>query len=89
MCAYYFLITKRNASVLCLSECTCLHKTWWFSLLKVMKTPTQEGDHSCKLYNVVPKMKREYPSDEMKNCRSIYEEESNYQCSIHSRYVLI
>ena len=43
-----FPITYRNASVLCQSECTCLHQTvdmvvfFW----KMMKTPTQKGDQS-------------------------------------------
>ena len=46
-----FPITCRNAEVLCQSECACLHKTvvcGSFSLLKVMKIPTQKGEHSCK-----------------------------------------
>ena len=46
-----FPITFRNASVLCQSECICLHKTVnmaVFVLLKVMKIPTQKDEHSCK-----------------------------------------
>ena len=45
-----FPITYTNASVLCHSECTCLHRTVnmvvFFS--KMMKIPTQKGEHSCK-----------------------------------------
>ena len=38
-----FPITYRNASLLCQSECTCLHKTVnILDLLKVMKIPTQK-----------------------------------------------
>jgi len=29
-----------------------------FSSLKVMKIPTQKGEHSCKMYRVVPITKR-------------------------------
>ena len=43
-----FPITFRNASVLCQSECICLHKTVnmaVFFWLKVMKIPTQKDEH--------------------------------------------
>jgi len=45
-----FPITNRNASVLCQSECTCLHKTFNMVVFfgKVMKILTQKGEHSCK-----------------------------------------
>jgi len=51
-----FPITYRNASVLCQSECTCLHQTvnMVVFFLKIMKIPTQKGKHSCKYYRIVP-----------------------------------
>jgi len=50
-----FSLTYRNASVLCQSECACLHKT---VNMVAMKIPTQKGEHSCKMYRVVPITKR-------------------------------
>jgi len=45
-----FPVSYTNASVHCQSECPWLHKTvnMFFSLLKVMKIPTQKGEHSGK-----------------------------------------
>jgi len=43
-------ITNKSDSVLCQSECACLHQTVNIVVffLKIMKTPTQKGEHSCK-----------------------------------------
>ena len=43
-------ITYINPSVLCQSECACLHKTvnMVAFFLKMMKIPTQKGEHPCK-----------------------------------------
>ena len=45
-----FPITYKNASVLCQYECACLHQTinMIVFFLKIMKIPTQKGEHSCK-----------------------------------------
>ena len=45
-----FPITYRNGAVRFQSECACLHKTVNIIvfLLKVMKIPTQKGQHPCK-----------------------------------------
>ena len=45
-----FPITYRNESVLCQSECPCVHKTVNMVVfsLKIMTIPTQKGEHSCK-----------------------------------------
>ena len=43
-----FPITYRTDSVLCQSECACLHKTVNMVVFFVMKIPTQKGEHSCK-----------------------------------------
>ena len=46
-----FSITYRNASVFRQSECVCLHQTVnlvVFFTKKLMKIPTQKGEHSCK-----------------------------------------
>jgi len=54
-------IRYRHASVFCQSDYAFLHKTVnnELSLLKVMKIPTQKGEHSCKCTWVVPIAKRE------------------------------
>jgi len=56
-----FLITYRNALELCQSEFTCLHETvnMVVFFFKIMKIPNQKGENPCKLYRVVPQMKRE------------------------------
>ena len=43
-----FPLTYRNASVLCESECTCLHKPINMVVLKMTKIPTQKGEKSWK-----------------------------------------
>jgi len=42
--------TYNNASVLCQSECTCLHQTVNMVVFfaKNNEIPTQKGEHSCK-----------------------------------------
>ena len=44
-----FPMTYTNASVLCQAEFACLHKTVNVVVffLKIMKIPTQKGEHSC------------------------------------------
>ena len=47
---YDFPITYRNASVVCQSECACLHKTVNMVVFFVKSNeniPTQKGEHSC------------------------------------------
>ena len=41
-----FPITYRNASVLCQSECACLHKTLKMAVFFV-KSHEKKGEHSC------------------------------------------
>ena len=55
-----FLVTYKNASVLCQLECACQHQTvnivQVVFLTKIMKIPTQKGEHSCKcteLFHIV------------------------------------
>jgi len=50
MFTYYFPITFRFASVLFQSECACLHKTVNMVVFfaRMMKIPTQKGEHSSK-----------------------------------------
>jgi len=45
-----FPITYQNDSVLCQSECACLHQTvnMVVFFLKIIKIPTLKGQHSCK-----------------------------------------
>jgi len=44
-----FPITCKNDSMLCQSEWACLHETVNLVVffLKIMKIPTQKGEHSC------------------------------------------
>ena len=55
-----FPITYRNTSVLCQSECACLQQTvnMVAFFLKIMKIPTQKGEHSCKCTELSLKPKR-------------------------------
>ena len=46
-----FPITYRNVSVLCQSECACLHNTVNMAVFFIKsneKIPTKKGEHSCK-----------------------------------------
>jgi len=54
-----FPITYKNASVLHHSECACLHQTvnMVVFFLKIMKIPTQKGEHSCKCTELSLKQK--------------------------------
>ena len=50
----------RNASVLCQSECACLHKTvnMVVSFVKSNENSYQKGRALMQMYRVVPKTKR-------------------------------
>ena len=54
-----FSITDRNASVLCQSECTCLHKTVNMVVFYVESNENTypKGKALMQLYRVVPQMK--------------------------------
>ena len=56
-----FLITYRNASELCQSECACLHKTvnMVVFFVKVMKIPNYKRRALMQLYRGVPTTKRQ------------------------------
>ena len=53
-------MTYRNASVLCQSECAFLHKTvnTVVFFVKSNENTSQKGEHSWKMYRVVPLTKR-------------------------------
>ena len=55
-----FPITYRNASVLCQSECACLHKTVnrVVSFVKSNENTYPKGRELLQMYRVVPKTKR-------------------------------
>jgi len=51
----------KKASVLWQSECPCLHQTvnMVVFFLKIMKIPTQKGEHSCKCTELSLKRKED------------------------------
>jgi len=57
---YDFPITYRNASVLCQSECACLHKTVNMAVFFVESNENtyQKGRALMQIYRVVPITKR-------------------------------
>ena len=56
-----FPITYRNASVLCQSECTCLHKTvnMVVFFVKSNENTYPKGRTLLQMYRVVPQTKKE------------------------------
>jgi len=57
-----FPVTYRNASVLCQSECTCLHKTvnMVVFFIKSNENTYPKGRSLMQMYRVVPITKRGY-----------------------------
>ena len=57
-----FPVTYRNASVLCQSECTCLHKTvnMVVFFIKSNSNSYPKGRSLMQMYRVVPITKRGY-----------------------------
>ena len=47
---YYQAFLQSMKMIHCQPECACLHKTVYIVVffLKIMKIPTQKGEHSCK-----------------------------------------
>ena len=55
-----FSITYKHALVICQSECACSHQPVnmvVFFTKKIMKIPTQKGEHSCKCTELSLKQK--------------------------------